>query len=47
MLVGETIEEAWLFRLEVAKKFLNDYILPLSKFFDIAVGRTIPSNNSN
>jgi len=30
MLVEVTIEEAWLLRLEIAKKFMSDYIMPLA-----------------
>mgnify|MGYP006412549053 CR=1 FL=1 len=32
-----TIEEAWLFRLELASRFHNAHILPLAKFYDLAV----------
>jgi hypothetical protein len=38
-IIENTIEEADLFRLEVARKFMNDYIMPLEKFFDYAVGK--------
>jgi hypothetical protein len=29
-MVGDIIEEADLFRLEIVKKFMNDYIMPLA-----------------
>lgn len=38
-LVGDTVEEGLLVRLEIANKFLNDYIMPLAKFYEIAVGK--------
>lgn len=38
-IIENTIEEADLFRLEVARKFMNDYIMPLAKYFDYAVGK--------
>lgn len=37
ILVGDTIEEAWLLRLEVAAKFLSEYIMPIAEFYDAAV----------
>jgi len=41
ILVENTIEEAQLFVLEMANRFHKDYILPLSEFYDIAVGKKI------
>lgn len=34
-----TIDEANLFKLELANRFRSDYILPLSEFYEIAFGR--------
>jgi hypothetical protein len=39
LVVDNTVEEALLFRLELANSFFNNYILPLADFYDIAVGR--------
>lgn len=38
-LIGDTVEEGLLVRLEIANKFLNEYIMPLAKFYEIAVGK--------
>lgn len=37
--IDNTIENASLFRLELANNFFNNYILPLAEFYDIATGR--------
>ena len=39
LIVEKTIEEAWLFRLEVANNFYHHHLLPLADFYDMAVGR--------
>jgi len=38
--ITNTIEDASIFRLELANNFFNNYILPLADFYDMAVGRT-------
>lgn len=35
-IVGDTIEEALIFRLEMAQKAVNEYIMPLAQFYEIA-----------
>ena len=40
-LIEDTVEEGLLIRIEVANKFLNDYIMPLAKFYEIAVGKSV------
>ncbi len=39
LVVDNTVEEASLFRLELANSFFNNYILPLADFYDVAVGK--------
>ena len=39
LLAENTIDEAWLFRLEMANSFYKDHILPLATFYDLAIGR--------
>ncbi|BBM86832.1 DEAD/DEAH box helicase [Candidatus Uabimicrobium amorphum] len=39
ILVENTIDEAWLFRLEMANNFYKNHILPLATFYEIAIGR--------
>ena len=39
LVVENTIEEAQLFLLELEKNFFKNYILPLSSFYELAVGR--------
>lgn len=39
LLAEDTIEEAWLFRLEMANNFYYNHIIPLATFYDMAVGR--------
>ena len=35
--IKNTIEEGLILRLEIASSFLQKYIMPLSKFYDISV----------
>ena len=37
--INDTIDQAGLVRLEIANNFHNDYLMPLAKFYDIAVNR--------
>ncbi|AYV84138.1 MAG: DEAD/SNF2-like helicase [Hyperionvirus sp.] len=37
--IEKTIDEASLFRLELANNFRNHYIMPLSEFYELAVGK--------
>jgi hypothetical protein len=37
--IENTIDQAGMFRLEMANNFYNNYIMPLAEFYDIAVGR--------
>jgi hypothetical protein len=37
ILIGNTIEEAWLLRLEMANNFHKNHIMPLAEFYDLAV----------
>ena len=39
VLTEDTIEEASLLRMEMAKQFRQDYIMPLAEFYDLAVNR--------
>ena len=39
-LIEDTVEEGQIIRIEVANKFLNDYVMPLAKFYEIAVGKS-------
>jgi hypothetical protein len=39
VLLRDTIEEAGLLKLEIARTFFNDHILPLADYYDLAVGR--------
>lgn len=39
LLLENTIEEAWLLRMEIANGFYNNHIMPLATFYDIAVGK--------
>lgn len=39
IVIENTLDEASLFRLELANSFFNNYILPLADFYDIAVGK--------
>lgn len=36
-LIGDTVEEGLLIRLDIANKFMNDYIMPMARFYEIAV----------
>ena len=38
-LIGESIEEGLLIRLEIANRFFNSYLMPLARFYEIAVGK--------
>ena len=38
-LLKDTIEEAWLLRMEMASSFYHNHILPLAEFYEIAVGK--------
>lgn len=38
-LLRDTIEEAWLLRLEMANNFYQQHILPLADFYEVAVGK--------
>ncbi|AYV78965.1 MAG: DEAD/SNF2-like helicase, partial [Edafosvirus sp.] len=37
ILIENTIEEAWLYRLEMAQNFHNKFIMPLAEFYELAV----------
>ena len=39
VLTKNTIEEAWLFKLEMANNFYKHHIMPLAEFYDLAVGK--------
>lgn len=39
MIIGDTIEEAELIRLEMCNNFYNNYILPLADFYDLAINK--------
>lgn len=39
ILTKDTIEEAWLIRMEIANHFYRNHIMPLAEFYDIAVGK--------
>jgi hypothetical protein len=39
VLIKDTIEEAWLIRLEMANTFYKNHIMPLADFYDIAIGK--------
>lgn len=38
-LIGESIEEGLLIRLEIANRFFNSYLMPLARFYEISVGK--------
>ena len=38
-LIGESIEEGLLVRLEIANRFFNSYLMPLAMFYEISVGK--------
>jgi len=39
ILLKDTIEEAWLLRLQMANSFHKNYIMPLSEFYDYAINK--------
>ncbi len=39
LVVENTIEEASLFRLELANNFIRNYLMPLAEFYELAVGK--------
>ena len=39
ILTKDTIEEAWLIRMDIANHFYKNHIMPLAEFYDIAIGK--------
>jgi hypothetical protein len=37
ILLENTVEEAWLYRLEICNSFYNNYLMPLAEFYELAI----------